>query len=173
MREGKAVTPNEYFPEYRTGTYGYFVSYFVTRAFEVQVLGSRRPEASLFLDNPYYFETRNGATLRLAVGRRLSFNASGELGSNRYVNPVLVTATGEIVTRIDDTTRCGGGFDFKVSQGGECRPDAHAGALRLEHRLLRPERTSESRGGSGSRATSRGQRRGAEGMNDRKGMLRR
>lgn len=116
VRAGKPTNPNEYFPEYRTETYGYFVSYFVTRAFEVQALGSRRPEASLFLDNPYYFETRNGATLRLAVGRRLSFNALGELGSNRYVNPVLVTATGEIVTRIDDTKRYGGGFDFKVSR---------------------------------------------------------
>ena len=116
VREGKAVNPNEYFPEYRTGTYGYFVSFFVTRTFEVQVRGARRPEASLFLDNPYYFETRNGVTLSLAVGRRLSFNATGEIGSNRYVNPVLVTATGEIVTRIDDTTRYGGGFDIKVSR---------------------------------------------------------
>ncbi len=116
VREGKPVNPNEYFPEYRTGTYGYFVSFFVTRAFEVQVRGARRPKASLFLDNPYYFETRNGGTLRLAVGRRLSFNATGELGSNRYVNPVLVTATGEIITRTDDTTRFGGGFDFKVSR---------------------------------------------------------
>jgi hypothetical protein len=116
VREGKAVTPNDYFPEYRTGTYGYFVSYFVTRALELSMLGSRRPIASLFLDNPYYFETRNGAALRLAVGRRLSFNVLGELGSNRYVNPVLVVSTGEIVTRIDDTRRYGGGFDVKVSQ---------------------------------------------------------
>jgi hypothetical protein len=116
VREGRPVNPTEYFPEYRTATYGYFLSYFVTRAFEVQVLGSRRPEASLFLDNPYYFETRNGATLRLAVGRRLSFNVTGELGSNRYVNPVLVVATGEIVTRIDDTRRYSGGFDLRASR---------------------------------------------------------
>ncbi len=116
VREGKPTNPNEYYPEFRVGTYGYFVSYFVTRAFEVQVLGSRRPEASLFLDNPYYFETRNGATLKFAIGRRLSFNARGELGSNRYVNPVLVTATGEIVTRIDDTRLWGGGFDLKISR---------------------------------------------------------
>lgn len=116
VREGKAVTPNEFFPEYRAGTYGYFASYFVTRACEIVVRGSRRPYASLFLDNPYYFETRNGVAVRLAVGRRFGFNALGELGSNRYVNPVLVTATGEIVTRIDDTTRYGGGFDYRVSR---------------------------------------------------------
>lgn len=116
VREGKAVTPNEYFPDYRTWTYGYFASYYVTRAFEVQVRGARRPVASLFLDNPYYFETRNGLALRLAVGRRLAFHVSGELGSNRYVNPVLVTATGEIVTRVDDTTSFGGGVEFSISQ---------------------------------------------------------
>lgn len=116
VREGKAVMPNEYFPDYRTWTYGYFASYFVTHAFEVQVRGARRPEASLFLDNPYYFETRNAVALRLAAGRRLSFHVSGELGSNRYVNPVLVTATGEIVTRVDDTTSFGGGFEFSVSR---------------------------------------------------------
>lgn len=116
VREGKPVTPNDYYPEFQTVTYGYFASYFVTRPFEVQVLGSRRPVASLFLDNPYYFETLNGVALRYAVGRRVSLHVEGSLGSNRYVNPVLVTATGEIVTRIDDVARYGGGFDFAISR---------------------------------------------------------
>jgi len=116
VREGKPVTASDAFPEFRAGTYGYFVSYFIIRPLEIQVLGSKRPEAALFLDNPYYFETRNGARLRLAVGRRLSFHVVGDLGSNRYVNPVLEVATGEIVVRRDDTTRYGGGVDFKVSR---------------------------------------------------------
>lgn len=116
LRDGKPVTPNEYFPEYREVSYGYFVSYFLTRTLEIQALGARRPEASLFLDNPYYFETRNAAILRLAVGRRLGFNISGELGSNRYVNPVLVTATGEIATRVDETRQVSAGFDFSISK---------------------------------------------------------
>lgn len=116
VREGKAVIPNEYFPEYRTISYAYFASYFITRSLEVRGLGSRRPVASLFLDNPYYLETRNGAELRLALGRRLGLHVSGELGSNSYVNPVVVVATGEIVTRVDDTTRFGGGFDFSLSR---------------------------------------------------------
>ena len=47
---------------------------------ELQVLGSRRPVAALFLDNPYYFETRNGVNLRLAVGRRLSLHVHGRAG---------------------------------------------------------------------------------------------
>lgn len=116
VRHGKPVNQNGYFPEYRIGTYGYLVSFFVLPNLELRVLGSRRPEASLFLDNPYYFETRNGGVLRLAVGRRLAFNLSAQMGSNRYVNPVLVIDTGEIVTRVDDTRRFGGGFDFRVSR---------------------------------------------------------
>jgi hypothetical protein len=114
--ELKAVTPNEYFPESRGMTYAYFVSYFLSRPLELQVRGSRRPVASLFLDNPYYLETRNGVTARLAVGRRLSFRATGELGSNAYVNPVIVVETGEVVVRRDAATSYGGGFDFRVSR---------------------------------------------------------
>jgi hypothetical protein len=115
VREGKPVTASYAFPEFRAGTYGYFVSYFLTRPLELQVLGSRQPVAGLFLDNPVYFETRNGVNLQFSVGRRLSFHVTGELGSNRYVTPVLVVETGEIVVRRDDVTRYGGGFDFKVS----------------------------------------------------------
>jgi hypothetical protein len=92
------------------------VSYFVTRTLEFQALGSRRPEAALFLDNPYYFETRNSVRLRLAVGRRLTLHALGELGANGYVNPVIETETGRIIVRRDDTTRFGGGFDVRVSR---------------------------------------------------------
>lgn len=111
-----AATPNEFFPESQGMTYGYFVSYFLGRPLELQVRGSRRPVASLFLDNPYYLETRNGVIVRLAVGRRLLLRATGELGSNAYVNPVVVVETGEIVVRRDSTTSYGGGVDFRVSR---------------------------------------------------------
>lgn len=114
--EVKAVTPNVYFPELPTTAYGYFVSYFLSRPLELQVRGSRQPVASLFLDNPYYFDTSNGVSVRLAVGRRLSFHANGDLGSNTYVNPVIVVDTGEIVVRRDETTSYGGGLDFRVSR---------------------------------------------------------
>ncbi|HQP89300.1 MAG TPA: hypothetical protein PLL76_23860 [Thermoanaerobaculia bacterium] len=116
IRKGTPVSPSDLYPEFRAGSYGYFVSYFVTRTLEMQVLGSRRPEAALFLDNPYFFETRNALTLRLAVGRRLSLHILGELGANRYVNPVQVVDTGEIVVRRDEATSFGGGFDFRVSR---------------------------------------------------------
>jgi hypothetical protein len=116
VREGRAVTENDYYPQFRTGTYGYFVSYYVANTIELRVLGARRPEASLFLDNPYYFETRNGAELRYMVGRRLNLRLSGQLGSNHYVNPVLVIETGQIVTRRDDSTELSGGFDFAISR---------------------------------------------------------
>jgi len=116
VREGKPTTPNNYYPEFRTGTYGYYVSYFVTRSLEAQVRGWRRPVASLFLDNPYYFETQNGISLHFAAGQRLSLHVGGDFGSNRYVNPVIEIATGEIVTRNDDVKRWRGGFDFIVSK---------------------------------------------------------
>jgi hypothetical protein len=116
VREGKPVAASYLFPEFRTGTYGYFVSYFLSRRLELQVLGEKRPVVSLFLDNPYYFETSNGLNVRLAVGRRLSFSVRAEVGSNKYANPVLVVDTGEVVVRRDDTTHYGGGFDLKVSR---------------------------------------------------------
>jgi hypothetical protein len=116
VRNGEPVVANDLYPEFQAGTYGYFVSYFVTRTLEFQALGSRRPEAALFLDNPYYFETRNSVRLRLAVGRRLTLHALGELGANGYVNPVIETETGRIIVRRDDTTRFGGGFDVRVSR---------------------------------------------------------
>lgn len=115
-REGRAVTPNDYFPEYREWTYGYFASSSLGRALELSVRGSRRPVSSLFLDNPYYFETRNEVSVRFALGHRVGLRVFGGLGSNRYVNPVLVVATGEILTRVDDTTRTGGGIELRLSR---------------------------------------------------------
>lgn len=116
VREGKPANPNEYYPEFRTGTYGYFASWFVLRPLELQARGWRRPYASLFVDNPYYFETANGLGLRYALGRRVTLHAEGSLGSNRYVNPVIVTSTGEVVTRVDDLTRWGAGFELTLSK---------------------------------------------------------
>ena len=114
--EVKAVTPNDYFPDRRDTTYAYFVSYFLSRPLELQVRGARRPVASLFLDNPYYLETSNGVTVRLAVGRRVSLHATGDFGSNSYTNPVIVVDTGEIVVRRDRTSSYGAGFDFRISR---------------------------------------------------------
>lgn len=116
IREGKAVNPNDFYPEFQTGTYGYFVSYVLFRPLELQVRGSRRPTASLFLDNPYFFETLNEIGFRYGLGRRVTLHVEGSIGSNRYVNPVVVTATGDIVTRVDDISRWGGGFDFAISR---------------------------------------------------------
>lgn len=116
VREGKPVVANDLYPEFRAGTYGYFASFFVTKRLELQLLGSRRPEAALFLDNPYYFETRNGARLRFALGRRLAVRALADVGSNRYVNPVIETETETIVVRRDAMKQWGGGLDFRVSR---------------------------------------------------------
>lgn len=116
LTEVKAETPNEYFPDRQDTAYGYFVSYVLSQPLELQFRGARRPVASLFLDNPYYFETSNSLTVRVKAGHRLSFHATGAMGSNVYVNPVIVVATGETVVRRDNTTKYGGGLDFKVSR---------------------------------------------------------
>lgn len=112
----RPVTPNEYFPGSRTSAYGYLVSYFLTWPLEVRARGSRRPVASLFLDNPYFLETRNGLTLVASVGRRVSIHVTAELGSNTYLNPVIVVETGEVLVRRDGTTSYGGGFRLRLSK---------------------------------------------------------
>lgn len=116
IREGGPVVANDLYPDFRAGTYGYFASFFVTEKLELRLLGSRRPAAALFLDNPYYFETRNGARLRFSLGRRLAVHAQADVGSNRYVNPVIETETETIVVRRDATRQWGGGLDFRVSR---------------------------------------------------------
>ena len=101
-----------YFPKYRTGVYRWFVSYFPSEVLELQAYGWRRPVYSYFLDNPYFFETRNGLQLNLKVTPRIVLSAFGNVGSNRY--PVEVLVYDSIVTRKDDVVSWGGGLSWNV-----------------------------------------------------------
>jgi hypothetical protein len=123
-REGKGrdgAAPSLY-PGYRTGTYSFFASYFLARAVELQVSGHRRPVDSNFLDNPYYFETRNAAAVQVSLGQRVGIRGFVSIGPNSYPTEVVVGTN--LVARKDDLTEVGGGLLFRfyrnvaVSVGG-------------------------------------------------------
>lgn len=101
------------FPGYSTTTGAYFVSYFLARPIEFQVYGQRGATDGLFLDNPYYFETRNGGGVNVRIRRRLLLRGYGEYGTNQYAVPVLVGGA-EIVKRLDKATTVGGGFSMSL-----------------------------------------------------------
>ena len=112
-REGKGrdgAAPSLY-PGYRTGTYSFFASYFVARAVELQVFGHRRPVDSFFLDNPYYFETRNAAAVQVSLGQSVALRGFVSIGPNSY--PAEVVVGTNLVARKDDVTEIGGGLLFR------------------------------------------------------------
>jgi hypothetical protein len=111
-REGTARYSDSLFAPYRTGYYGFFVSYFVNRSLELQGYGWRRPINSLSLDNPYYFETRNGGGVSVGLGARVALRGFVLVGSNSY--PVDVLVNGAPMRRADDVTTFGGGFTFQI-----------------------------------------------------------
>lgn len=112
-QQAKGTYEQGAFPEYRTETYTYFVSYFVAKQVELQVSGWRRPQYSYYLDNPYYFETRNGAALNLGLGHRVMLGGSFSLGTNAY--QVGVSAGSTLVTRRDDLVTISGTLGFVLS----------------------------------------------------------
>lgn len=123
-REGKGrdgAAPSLY-PGYQTGTYSFFASYFIARPVELQVFGHRRPVDSYFLDNPYYFETRNAIAVQVSLGRRVIVRGFASVGPNSYPTVVLAGTNG--VVRRDDSREFGGGLLFRfhgnaaVSVGG-------------------------------------------------------
>ena len=112
-REGKGrdgAAPSLY-PAYHTVTYSFFASYFLTREVELQVYGHRRPVDSFFLDNPYFFETRNAAAVQVSLGQKVGIRGFVSIGPNSYPTEVVVGT--ELVARKDDVTEIGGGFLFR------------------------------------------------------------
>lgn len=96
------------FPRYRTSTGSYYASHELSSRILLDVYGHRGVVYGLYVDNPYYLETRNGGGLTLPVGRRLALRGFGEVGANAY--PVTVQS----VRRNDDVTSWGGGFAFRL-----------------------------------------------------------
>jgi hypothetical protein len=112
-QQAKGMYEQGVFPEYRAGTYTYFVSYFVAKQVELQVSGWRRPQYSYYLDNPYFFETRNGAALNFGLGHHVMLGGNFSLGTNAY--PVEVLAGSTLVRRRDDAVTVGGTLGFVLT----------------------------------------------------------
>jgi hypothetical protein len=111
-REGTARDSESLFPPYHSGYYEFFLSYIVNHSLELQAFGWRRPINSLFPDNPYYFETRNGGGVKVGLGARVAFRGFVLVGSNSYPGDVLVN--GAAVRHSDDVTTFGGDFAFQI-----------------------------------------------------------
>ncbi len=112
-QQAKGAYEQGSFPEYRTGTYSYFVSYFIARKVEVQVSGWRRPQYSYYTQNPYFFETRNGVMLNFGLGYRVILGGSLSVGTNAY--PVAVWNGTALLSPQDDVVSVGGTLGFNLS----------------------------------------------------------
>lgn len=97
------------FPEYKTATGSYFVSYFLLRKLEAQVYGRRGISyGSLFPRPTYFIESRTGGGLNFEVHPRVLLRGYGEYGTNDYSAPELLE---EVLTkRTDKVSVLGGGF---------------------------------------------------------------
>ena len=111
-RKGEAKAATSIFPHYKTTTGSYYASHEFARRALVDAFGHRGVVYGLFLDNPYYFEARNGAGLTIPIGQRLAVRGFGELGKNGY--PVTVLVSGVPTKRNDDVTVTGGGMAFRT-----------------------------------------------------------
>src|SRR4029077_12930399 len=110
-REGHGIEAGTLFPRYRTGTGTYLISWFFAHPVELVAYGHRGVVYGRFLENSYFFETRNGLGMSVRCGRGLQLRGFGEYGTNGY--PVAVTlAEGISVSRRDIAKAYGGGLTF-------------------------------------------------------------
>jgi hypothetical protein len=105
------------FPSYETGTGSYFVSAIPVRSLELQFYGHRDVPYSLFSQNPYYIETRNGGGPNIHIGHRVTLRAFGEYGTNAYAVPVETEGHPPVLRR-DTATTYGGGLSVSLFRNG-------------------------------------------------------
>lgn len=110
-RDGRPANGSS-FPAYSEWTGSYFAQYSLTAPVDVEVFGNRDVVYGLFVDNPYFLETRQGVGLRVELGRRLAVRVWGEEGQNDY--PVLVSTTGGARERSDDVQTLGASLSIPV-----------------------------------------------------------
>lgn len=112
-REGRPFQ-NSTFPAYKTSTYSYFVSYFLTRKLELQAYGHRGVYfgTPLVTDggftNVFFVESRNGGGINLEVHPRVLLQARADYGTNAFPSPVVVVETPR--QRTDKAALYSGGF---------------------------------------------------------------
>jgi hypothetical protein len=109
-RRGKAVNGSA-FPEYSTTTGSYFASYAFVSPIELQAYGLRHIVYGLFVDNPWFLETRNGGAIVLRPGTRFALRAFGDTGANAYSRPAAAFGS---VARHDDVVTYGGGLAARL-----------------------------------------------------------
>jgi len=100
--------PVSTFPE-TTGPMGsYFAAYQLTAPIVVDAYGHLGLAYSLFTENRYFDERRNGLGATWLVGHRVGLRAYAERGENRYAK-----IEGQPLRRSDDIDIVGGGIAFK------------------------------------------------------------
>jgi hypothetical protein len=100
LREFRAAG-NYSFPTYRGTTGALFLAYELLRPLTLETHATRNLVGSLYLDNPYFVETRYGAGLALKLGRRIDLRGIFEIGTNSY--PLAsVTGADVPIARKDD-----------------------------------------------------------------------
>lgn len=81
-------------------TGSYYLARRVGSRSELQFFGRRHLVPALYLENPFFLESRNGVALELKTGSRASIRFSAENGENDYPQPVQIGS--EAVQRFDD-----------------------------------------------------------------------
>jgi len=112
-RKGEASAAGSLYPSYSDVTGSYYVSYRLGAPIEAEVFGTRAVVNSLFVDNAFFLETRNGVGLVWHAGERFSFRNSVEMGSNEYPREV-VFGNYERLKRADDVMTYGAGVSFRI-----------------------------------------------------------
>lgn len=100
------------FPAFSTTTGSYFITHELGAPVTVGVYGHRIPAYSVFVQNVYFIETRNGVAADLPLGRRLTVRLQGEAGTNAY-SASTITGLAHI-RRSDDVTSLAAGVAFHV-----------------------------------------------------------
>lgn len=108
-RTGEARGVASTFPHFSTTTGSYYGAYQLGVPLAIDAYGHRSVVYGLYVNNPYFLETRNGGGLTLPVGQRLGLRAFAEVGSNAY--PIATPGT---PLRTDDVTVVGGGIAYRL-----------------------------------------------------------
>ena len=110
-REG--IANNSAFPNYSTGTGGYFLSWFPRYWLEIRSYGRRRIVNSLSVGNPYFFENRIGGGIAVELFSRVLLRGFGEFGPNNYPRAEPGDG-GEPIKRRDEAKIYGGGLSLHL-----------------------------------------------------------
>ncbi len=99
-------------PKFDELTGSIFVGWQIVRRTQLQLRASRRPQYSVFVDNPYFLESRQGARLVVPMGQRFLAFGGASTGKNEYQAPVI--AGDILVERVDDLSSWEAGIGVRL-----------------------------------------------------------